>query len=162
MRKLKRGIVVLVTITITLIMLSSCRLGGEEKKSIYQNSKDYANYTVMLEKFPLGSQYNDIIAYLDEQNLFYSTNSDNLPQIQVFGGQLFFDSQNRLHSLFSTAWMHPDGWGVGSALDEVQEIYGDGEKRDDTEKITYMFKSGNTTITVVFDEHFIVQQWAIS
>ncbi len=164
MKRLKRGIIVCSVILLTLFMFASCSFTKDASDTALERSKDYTHYTEMLGKFPLGSDYNDITAYLDEEKLYYTTATDNLPRIQVFGGHLIFNADNELVSVFSTAWQHPDGWGTGSALDEVEAIYGKGSKLNDTQETTYIFKGkdGKTLITVVFDKHCVAEQWAIS
>lgn len=162
-RLINAGIAVVV-FSLTMFIMSSCSSSGIKTESKQSRSKNYELYTEMLSKYPLGSNYNDIIAYLEEIGVYYTENTEEgkLPKIQLYGGQLFFTSDSKLNSVTSTHWTTTDGWGAGSTIDDITAVCGEGDKLEKFEQPTYVFTKDNVRYTVTFDEHFIVEHWTLS
>lgn len=167
MKNIKRlavSVLIFMSLLCIVAALSSCRGSGPEKESLQSRSKKYELYTEMLEKYSIGAEYDDITAYLDEIEVAYTEKTQNsrVPQIQVYGGQLFFTSSRKLNSVTSTKWQTHDGWGVGSSLDDIEAVYGEGKKLENTKNPVYVYTTENEKYTVTFDEHFIVTHWTLS
>lgn len=165
LKKCGVSLLIVSVILFAVSALSSCKSGGDKvEEGRISRSHNYSIYTEMLSVYPLGSDYDDIAAYLDEKDVIYTVSESDgaVSRIQLYGGQLFFTSDKKLNSVSSTEWQTPDGFGVGSSISEVRGAVGAEKKLENVAKATYVYKTESGRYTVTFNDEEYVTYWVLS
>lgn len=167
MKTLKSICVSFVLISVILFAassLSSCSGKDTAKENRIERSHDYSIYTELMKQYPLGSDYDDIMAYITTVDVIYSTTESDgkVSRIQLYGGQLFFTEDKKLNSVSSTEWQTPDGFGAGSSMSEVRGALGNGQEIENTANTTYVYNSESGRYTVKFNDEETVTHWILS
>lgn len=144
--------------------LSSCVGREPEKENRVERSHNYSIYTELLKQYPLGSDYDDIIAYITTVDVIYAVDESDggVSRVQLYGGQLFFTSDKKLHIVSSTEWQTPEGFGVGSDMSEVRGALGNGKEIENSPGEKYIYETENGNYTVNFDDEGLVSHWVLS
>lgn len=167
MKALKNIGVSLFVISVILIVassLSSCVSREPEKEDRVSRSHNYSIYTELLKQYPLGSDYDDIMAYIIDADVVYAEDESDggVFRIQLYGGQLFFTSDKKLNIVSSTEWQTPEGFGVGSNMSDVRGNLGNGTEIENSASEKYIYETENGNYTVNFDDEGIVSHWILS
>ena len=144
--------------------LSSCVGREPEKESRVERSHNYSIYTELLKQYPLGSDYDDIMTYITAVDVIYAVDESDggVFRVQLYGGQLFFTSDKKLHIVSSTEWQTPEGFGVGSDMSEVRGALGNGTEIENSPSEKYIYETENGNYTVNFDDEGLVDRWILS
>ena len=144
--------------------LSSCVDREPEKENRITRSHDYSIYTELLKQYPLGSDYDDIINYITTVDVIYAVDESDggVSRVQLYGGQLFFTSDKKLHIVSSTEWQTPEGFGVGSDMSEVRGALGNGKEIENSPGEKYIYETENGNYTVNFNDEGLVSHWILS
>ena len=144
--------------------LSSCAGKDSQQENRVSRSHDYSIYTELMRKYPLGSDFDDIMAYITEADVIYATDESDggVFRVQLYGGQLFFTSDKKLNIVSSTEWQTPEGFGVGSDMSEVRGALGNGVEIENSASEKYIYKTENGKYTVNFDDEGLVDRWILS
>ncbi|MBP0958743.1 MAG: hypothetical protein J5992_01290 [Oscillospiraceae bacterium] len=167
MKALKSICVSFIVVSVILFVassLSSCVGREPTKENRVERSHDYSIYTELLKQYPLGSDYDDIMAYITTVDVIYATDESDggVFRVQLYGGQLFFTSDEKLHIVSSTEWQTPDGFGVGSNMSEVRGALGNGSEIENSPDEKYIYKTENGNYTVNFNDEGLVTHWILS
>lgn len=167
MKALKSICVSFIVVSVILFAassLSSCVGREPAKENRVERSHDYSIYTELLKQYPLGSDYDDIMAYITTADVIYATDESDggVFRVQLYGGQLFFTSDKKLHIVSSTEWQTPDGFGVGSNMSEVRGALGNGSEIENSPDEKYIYKTENGNYTVNFNDEGLVTHWILS
>ncbi|MBQ7958247.1 MAG: hypothetical protein IJ330_00825 [Oscillospiraceae bacterium] len=167
MKALKSICVSFIVVSVILFVassLSSCVGREPAKENRVERSHDYSIYTELLKQHPLGSDYDDIMAYITTVDVIYATDESDggVFRVQLYGGQLFFTSDKKLHIVSSTEWQTPDGFGVGSNMSEVRGALGNGTEIENSPDEKYIYKTENGNYTVNFNDEGLVTHWILS
>jgi len=144
--------------------LSSCVGREPEKENRVERSHNYSIYTELLKQYPLGSDYDDIMTYITTVDVIYAVDESDggVFRVQLYGGQLFFTSDKKLHIVSSTEWQTPEGFGVGSNMSEVRGALGNGTEIENSPSEKYIYETENGNYTVNFDDEGLVDRWILS
>ena len=144
--------------------LSSCVGREPEKENRVERSHNYSIYTELLKQYPLGSDYDDIMTYITTVDVIYAVDESDggVSRVQLYGGQLFFTSDKKLHIVSSTEWQTPEGFGVGSNMSEVRGALGNGTEIENSPSEKYIYETENGNYTVNFDDEGLVDRWILS
>jgi len=144
--------------------LSSCVGREPEKENRIERSHNYSIYTELLKQYPLGSDYDDIMEYITTVDVIYVTDESDggVFRVQLYGGQLFFTSDKKLNIVSSTEWPTPEGFGIGSSMNDVRGALGNGTKIENSATEKYIYETENGNYTVNFDDEGLVSHWILS
>lgn len=167
MKTLKSICVSFLVISVILFVassLSSCVGREPEKENRVERSHNYSIYTELLKQYPLGSDYDDIINYITTVDVIYAVDESDggVSRVQLYGGQLFFTSDKKLHIVSSTEWQAPEGFGVGSNMGEVRGALGNGIEIENSPSEKYIYETENGNYTVNFNDEGLVSHWILS